>query len=222
MTVIRPYVKLSLLILIRYQQIYIYLPGIALLILMPIVFSIKAPYFNMMFSFFFLIIIWLFSPFFLCMFSFSPEDARSLSLFPIWFKSLIAARNILNSIILLIAFSMLILLMFFFYPKTNTGPPELIVLSVMQLFPVISIGNLTSRSALFWTGKTTYSWKAAYIILILHFNIMIIKISQSFFCQPVSILIIATIFMFYIGIYYLSFQKIVKDIFIFFCSIAEN
>ena len=221
-SIIQSYFEHSLLILLRYQQIYVYLLLIVLLILLPLFFNIKEQYYNILYSLNFIIVLWIFSPFFLNMFSFSSEDAKSLSLFPIMFKYLVAARNILNFSLLLIAFGLSIALTAFFYPKTNTSVPELILLSAMHVLPVISIGNLTSRSALSWTAKTNFTWKSVYVILILNFNILIFKISQYYFSQTVFILIIATVFLIYIGFYYLSFKKIVKEITTYFSSIAEK
>jgi len=221
-SVFHSHLRHSVLILLRYQQIYIYLPGIAILILLPVLFSIKDPYFNILYSINFLIVLWLFSPFFLNMFSFSSEDARSLSLFPVMFKNLIAARNVLNFSLLVITFGLSIVLMALFYPKTNTRVSDLIVLSLMHLLPVISIGNLTSRSSLSWTGKSTFSWKGIYVILILYFNILIFQISKYNFYPTVFILIIGTVFLLYLGFYYLSFKKIVREISTYFSSIREK
>lgn len=216
------YIKHSIIILFRYQQIYAYMFLIIVLILMPLLFEIKEQYYSFLVSFNYLIVLWLFSPFFLKMFSFSSEDSRSLTLFPVQFIYLIAARNILNIGLMIIAFGLTIVLMIFFYPKTNWGVPDLIVLSLMHLFPAISIGNLTSRSSLSWTGKTTFSWKSLYVILILNFNLLLFQVSKFYFSHIIFLLILAIIFLSYIGLYYLSFQKIVKDIPTYFSSIAEK
>ena len=216
------YIKHSILILQRYQQIYVYVPAIGILIYMPVFFGIKEIYFNILYSANFLIVMWIFSPFYLSMFSFSSEDARSLSLFPVKFKYLVAARNILNFSLLIVAFGLSIVLSSLFYPKTSNSVPELIILSLMHLLPPVSIGNLTSRFSVSWTGKVTYSWKGLYVILILSFNILIFQISQYYFSQPVFILIIAIIFLNYIGLYSFSFQKIVRDMLTCFYSIAEK
>ena len=220
--IFRSYFKHSILLLIRYQQIYIYPPVIAALILMPLFFNIKESYLNILHFMIFAIVLWLFSPFFLNMFSFSSEDARSLSLFPVTFKNLIMARNILNYGLLVLTFGMSIVLMILFFPKSNTSVPDLIVLSLMHLLTSVSIGNLTSRLSLTWTKEGTFSWKGVYVILILNFNIIIFKISQIYFSQRVFILIIGMIFLFYIGFYYMSLQKIVREINTNFCSIAEK
>jgi hypothetical protein len=132
------------------------------------------------------------------------------------------ARNILNFSLLIIAFSFSMALMAIFYPKANTIVPDLIVLSLMHLLPPIFIGNLTSRLSLSWTGKGSFSWKGVYVILILNFNIIIFKISQNYFNQSVFILIIAIVFLLYIGFYFLSFQKIVREITTCFSNIAEK
>jgi hypothetical protein len=221
-SIVQSYFKHSILILLRYQQIYAYLLLIGVLILMPLIFSIKERYFSSIYSLNFLVVLWLFSPYYLNMFSFSSEDARSLSLFPFGFKYLVLARNYLNFSLLMIAFGLSIVLTALFYPKTNTNTPELIVLSIMSAIPAISIGNLTSRAALSWTGKSTFSWKGVYVILVFNINILIFKVTQHYFGQPVFVLIIAIVFMIYIGFFYLSFQKIVKDITTYFSSIAEK
>lgn len=221
-SVFRSYIRHSFLILLRYQQIYAYFLGVGAIVLMPILFGIKESVFNILYSLNFLVVLWLFSPFFLNMFSFSSEDTRSLSLFPVIFKYLVAARNILNFSLLIIAFGLSIVIMALFYPKTNTSVPSLIVISLMHLLPSISIGNLTSHSSLSWTGKTTFSWKSVYVILILNFNILFFQISKYYFSQIVFSLVIATVFLIYIGVYYLSYQKNVKDLPSYFSSIAEK
>jgi hypothetical protein len=166
--------------------------------------------------------VWFFSPFYLNQFSFSSDDARSLSLFPLNFKNLVGARNILNSILLTIAFIILIVIIGLTYPQTNTNIPELIVLAAMDILPAIFIGNLTSRTSLSWTDKTTFSWKSIYIILITSFNFLVFKISVYVFSQAVFVSIVTTIFLVYFGLYYFSFQKIVREITISFSSIAEK
>jgi len=221
-SIIRPYFLHSLLILLRYQQIYAYLLLIVVLLLMPLFFNIEEQYYNILYLLNFLIVLWLFSPFYLNMFSFSSDDARSLSLFPLRFKDLVVARNFLNFSMLMIAFSLSIVLMGVFYPEANTSISELIVLAALHLLPAISIGNLTSRSSLSWTAKTTFSWKSIYVILSFYFNILVYKISQQIFSRPVFIIIILVVFLLYLVFYNLSLKKIVKEISTYFCSIAEK
>ena len=216
------YMRHSLLILYRYQRIYAYMLIILVLILMPLFLGIKEQYFTYLVLLNSLTVYLLFSPFFLNMLAFSFEDARSLSLFPLKFKDLVVTRNILNIGLLIIAIGLSLVLTGLLYPKTNTSILEIIVLSMMHLLPAMSTGNLNSRSSHSWTGKTTFSSKGIYVILILNFNIIMYKISRYYFIQPVFISIIATIFLFYIGFYYLSFQKIVKEISTYFSSIAEK
>ena len=189
---------------------------------MPIYFSIKEQYFTFLVLLNSLFVLLLFSPFFLNMLSFSSEDVRSLALFPIRFNELVVTRNVLNFVLLIIAFGLSIILMGLSYPKTNFSISETIVLSVMHLLPAISIGNLTSRLSLSWMGKTTFSWKGGYLLLLLNFNIMMFKIFQYYLVQPVFILVIVIVLLFYLGFYYLSFRKIVKELSMYFCSIAEN
>jgi len=221
-SIIRSYLVHSLLILFRYQQIYAYLLLIVVLILMPLFFNIKEQYYNIMYLLNFLIVLWLFSPFYLNMFSFSSDDARSLSLFPFKFKDLVVARNFLNFSMLMIAFGLSIVLMGVFYPEAIISISELIVLAALHLLPAISIGNLTSRSSLSWTTKTTFSWKSVYVILSFYFNILVYKISQQIFSRPVFIIIILVVFLLYLVFYNMSLKKIVKEISTYFCSIAEK
>jgi len=216
------YIRHSLLLLYRYQQFYIYFLIISSLIFMPLFFGIKTRYFTFLVLMNSLFVFWLFSPLFLHMFSFSTEDTRSMSLFPLKFNDLAFARNILNIGLLIIANGLSIVLTGLFYPKTNTTITEIMVLSIMHLLPAMSIGNMTSRSSLSWTGKTTFSWKGIYVILFLNFNIILFKILQLYFIQPIFISIIVIEFLFYLGIYYLSFHKIVREISTYFSSIAEK
>jgi len=221
-SIIGPYIKHSTRILFRYQQIYGYILLIIALILMPLFFGIKKQYLPFLVSLNYLIVLWLLSPFILNMFSFSSEDARSLSLFPVKFKYLVAARNILNFCLLIVAFGLSVIIIALFYPKTNITVTDLIVLSLMHLLSTISIGNFTSGSSLSWIGITSFSWKSIYVILVLNFNVLFFQISKYYFNQSVFILIIATSILIYIGFYYISFQKIVREISIYISSIAEK
>jgi hypothetical protein len=131
-------------------------------------------------------------------------------------------RNVVNFSILITAFGLSVVIMALFYPKTNTTVTDLIVLSLMHLLPSISIGNFTSRSSLSWVGISSFSWKGIYVILILNFNVLIFHISKYYSNRSVFILIIATVVLINIGFYYISFQKIVREISTYFSSIAEK
>jgi len=221
-TFFRFYLKHSSVILLRYRQMYFYFIVIAAVILMPLFFHVKETYFGLLACLNIIIVLWLFNSFYLCQFSFSPDDARSLSLFPLKIKDLIIVRNILNFSILMVAFILSIALMGIFYPTAKTSLPEIIVLSAMHLLPAISIGNLTSGLSIFWKANVAMSWKSSYVILTAYFNVLVIKISQIVFSKPVAMGIVVTIFILYLVLYYLSFRKVQREITTYFSSIAEK
>jgi len=216
------YLKHSVLILLRYQHIYFYVIVIAVFILMPRLFSVNEKYFSFLFSFNFIIVLWMFSPFYLNQFSFSTDDTRSLSLFPLNFRDLVIVRNILNFSMLIIAFILSIVLICIFYSAKDTSLSGLMLMSAMHLLPVISVGNLTSRSSISWAAKFSMSWKSSYIIFIAFFNILVFKVSQQVFSRSIFIAVLIALFLVYLAIYILSFRKIVRELTTYFCSIAEK
>lgn len=218
----RYYFGHSIRILFRYQQIYLYPILVIAFILMPKLFSINEKYIMFLFSFNFIIVLWLYSPFYLGQFSFSSDDARSLTLFPLNFKDLVMVRNILNFSMLIIAFILSIILIGIFYPVADISLSGLMFISAMHLLPAISIGNLTSRSAVSWMAKFPMSWKSIFVILIASFNDFVIKVSLLVFSQMVMSIVFITLFLMYLLFYILSFRKIVREITFHFSSIAEK
>ncbi len=216
------YLRHSVLILLRYQHIYFYMIVIAGIILLPRLFSINEKYYSFLISFNFILVLWMFSPFYLNQFSFSSDDARSLSLFPLNFRDLVIVRNILNFSMLIIAFILSIFLVGTFYPATDTNLSGLILISAMHLLPAISVGNLISRSSISWTAKFPMSWKSSFVILISFFNILVFKVSQQVFNGTIFVSVLITLFLLYLAIYILSFRKIVREITTYFCSIGEK
>ncbi len=216
------YLRHSLVILLRYQHVYFYVIVIAGIILLPRMFNINEKYFSFLFSFNFIIVLWIFSPFYLNQFSFSSDDARSLSLFSLNFRDLIMVRNILNFSMLIITFILSIVLIRTFYSATDTSLSGLMLISAMHLLPAISVGNLTSRSSVSWTAKFPMSWKSSYVIFIAFFNILVFKFSQQVFNGTIFISVLITLFLLYLALYILSFRKIVRELTTYFCSIAEK
>lgn len=189
-SILNIYLKHSILILLRYQHIYFYVIVIAVFILLPRLFNINERYFSFLFSFDFIIVLWIFSPFYLNQFSFSTDDTRSLSLFSLNFRDLVIVRNILNFSMLIIAFILSIFLIHIFYPAIDSNLSGLILISVMHLLPAISVGNLTSRSSISWTVKFPMSWKSSFVILIAFFNILVFKVSQQVFSRSIFIAVL--------------------------------
>lgn len=216
------YIRHDILILCRYQQIYMYPLIILTLVLLPFFFSIKDRNFTLLVLWYSPIIYWLLSPFFLNMLSFSSEDTRSFFLFPLKLKNFIITRTILNLCLLIIANNLSIVLTVLLFPKMNINLTDIMILSMMHLLPAMSIGNLTSLSSLSWIGKTTFSWEGGFVLLVLNVNIIVYKISLYNFSKPVFISIILAVLLIYIGFYYLSFQKALKEIYTCFSSIAER
>lgn len=216
------YLRHSFLILLRYQQVYLYLIFVAAFILMPRLFNINEKYYGFLFSFNFIIVLWVFSSFYLNQFSFSSDDARSLSLFSLNFRYLVMVRNILNFSMLIIAFILSIVLIGIFYPVADISLSGLMFISAMHLLPAISIGNLTSGSAVSWMAKFPMSWKSIFVILIASFNDFVIKISLLVFSQRIMSIVFITLFLMYLLFYILSFRKIVREITFHFSSIAEK
>lgn len=216
------YMKHDLLILSRYQQIYIYPLIIIILALMPLFLSTKGRNLSLLGLLYPIIIYWLFSPFFLNMLSLSSEDTRSYFLFPLNLRDFVFRRTILNLCLLTMGNSLSIVLTAILFPKMYQDMTEIIVLSMMHLLSAMSMGNLTSLSALSWIGKTTFSWKGGFVLIILNFNIILYKFSRENFSKLAFCSIILTVIFIYMGFYYLSSRKLVKEIFTCFSSIAEK
>jgi hypothetical protein len=215
------YFRHSWKLLLRYQQVYLYPILFPVLILLPKWLSIDEKYYVFIFLFNLIMIIWLCSPYYLSQFSFSPEDARSLSLFDTRFRDLVIIRNLVNFIMLLVLLVLNLALLLYFYPMTNQIRMGLILLSLLSFLPAISIGNFITSYSIRWNTDYNMSWKSIFVILSIFFTEIIIKISFLFFSSGAATSMIIALLFVYLTVYYFSFRRIVKTISTYFSSIAE-
>jgi hypothetical protein len=216
------YFRYSWKLLVKYQQVYIYPILLVVFILLPKWFSVNEKYFVLLSSFNLIIILWLYSPFYLSQFSFSPEDARSLSLFDINFRDIVIVRNLLNFALLLVTVVLNLTLSLIFYPIDDQIQIGLIVLSFLSLFPAITIGNIVTGLSIKWNTGYNMSWKSIFVIVSLFFTDVVIKISIMFFSAWIAGFILIILFIVYLAFYYISFRHVVKTISTHFSLIAEN
>jgi len=212
----------SLRILFRYQQIYVYPIGTIIIALMPKFFGINETYYLYSYSLNMVVALWIYSPFYLGQFSFSPEDAKSLTLFSIKSKELVRIRNFLNFALLFFTLLLLLIVIAIAYTPKERTFYGLVLLYGMIILPAIFVGNLMPRSTINWTGRFLISWKSVFVILIAFFNDFVIKISLMVLSQTILIIVLITLFLIYLLLYILSYNKIVKEITIYFGSIAER
>jgi hypothetical protein len=218
----RHYFKHSLRLLIRYQQIYAYPLIVVVFILLPKLFNINDAYYTYLFSLNLFIVLWLLSPFYLCQFSFSPEDTRSWSLFSINIRELVLIRNRVSFMVLLVPFLLNLVLCAFLYQVTDKVIYGMIFLSIVLILPAVSTGNLFTPSSLSWTSGSSISWKSLFIVLIAFLSDMVIKVSFHFLSNLFIALILISMFLLYLLLYLWSYRKINKEILKYLCSIVEK
>lgn len=212
----------SIRLLIRYQQIYIYPFIVIIFAFLPKVFSINETYLTFLFSFNVLVVLWLYSPFYISQFAYSTEDARSLTLFSLNIKELIIFKNLISFILLLIPFLLNLVLFFLLYPVKDKLMISLIILSLLIVFPAVSIGNLLTPSSISWTSGFSIPWKSIFIVLIAFASDLIIKLTLWYLSSFLISLILVVMFSAYVLFYIMSFKKICREIYPNLCSIAEN
>jgi len=212
----------SVRLLIRYQQIYMYPFIISVFIFLPKIFSINENYLEYLFSFNVFVVLWLYSPFFINQFAYSTEDARSLTLFSINIKELIIIRNLLSFILLLIPFLLNLVFFALLYPIKDKLIISTIILSILIIFPAVSIGNLLTYSSMSWKAGLSITWKSIFVVLMAFATDLVIKLSLWFHSYLIFGLIVILMFSVYVYFYFWSYKKIKKEILPCFCSIAEK
>lgn len=212
----------SVRLLIRYQQIYVY-PLLGIMItLLPKLFGISEKYFLYLYSFDLIVVLWVYSPFYLGQFSFSPEDARSITLFSIKAKDLVYIRNLLNFVMLTVTLLLLLLLIFIVFPIEDKIFVGLVLLYGSSMLPALIVGNLLTDSTLTWSGRFAFSWKSTFVIILVSINDLVIKTSYLFLSPTSMFFVLFTLFIIYLLTYILSYNKVVKELTSCFSSIAEN
>ena len=189
---------------------------------MPKWFSVNEKYFVYIFSFNLIIIFWLYSPYYLSQFSFSSDDARSLSIFDISFKELVIVRNFCNLMLLIVPVVLNLFVSFYLYPVDRNLLYSLIILSFFSLLPAIALGNYFTVSSVRWVTNYGLSWRSVFIILIIFITDFVVKASIFMFSAWVAGIILLVLFLIYFIFYYLSFWRNVQILSMYFSSIAEK
>lgn len=199
-------IKMTYVLLKRYQQIVFYILGIPLLLSIPKIIGFAETNNTIIVLSHYNFLLWIFSQFLLNQFALSASDVCSYIIFPVNWHQLIVARNIVFTMILLLSFTLTFILIVFLYKLECISPTRFIFFNIVSLIPIISISNVLSVKALQSPKEILFSWKSIIIILVANMNLAILVTGSIIFREIYFLMGLIPLFLIYIYIYKVSLE----------------
>lgn len=202
--------KHSLRLLRRYQQIGFYFIISPVLLIFPHFIRIEEKYNLLILFSHFILIIWIFSPFYLNQFSFSYDDYRSFSIFPLDWKAIIWGRNTVNILLLILILCSTVLIIRYIYLKDSTYLLPLFIYVIFNILPLVTIGNLLSIKSINRRREYYFSWTSLFVFPIAFSNLLYLYFVYLFFEGIGYFFSILLVLSIYISIYIYSVNILIK------------
>ena len=202
--------KHSVRLLRRYQQIGYYFVIIPLFLLLPILMGAKEKYTLLILFTYFIFVLWVFSPFYLNQFSLSYDDQRSLAVFPLNWKAIVWSRNAVNIVMLLLIMILSVLIIRIIYLKDSAYLLHLFIYAILNILPLITIGNKLSVKSSERARENYFSWTSLLVFPVVLLNYFYLSLAHLFLQGFGYFITIILALALYIAIYMYSVKALIK------------
>ena len=205
-------IKMSLILLMRYQHISLYIITTPLLLFITSFSELRQLANHVIIILNTNLILWIFIPFIINQLNFSPDDFKSLILFPIKWYQFLLARNIVLSSILLLSHLLSFIVIGLVYDSIFNFAIHVTVYNLVLILPIVSMGNLITIGYFRRNKDILFYTKILITIFITNFNLGIFIIGEKVFNKLILYLFLFLLLHVYLILYKISLNRSVRII----------